>query len=285
LNPPTPSSGLAYAPNISWLLPELPSGQRPRALAEAGFQAFEFGFPSAVDVEAIEAACKDLGLEVVLFNQDVPVWDRWNRGYLSDPARRDDFRRRLDEALALARRLGARKLMLPAGVEVPGLERQRQLEQALENLVYAAPLAADSRVLLTIEVINPVDHPGYFLTSSRQAADLVRQVDHPNLRFQFDTYHLHVVEGRLAETFHELAPWIGHVQFGDHPRRCQPGTGTIDFAPVLEAIRSAGYRGFIGLEYVPRDEGLQALAWVPPEMRARPDASLGDAARSGGVEA
>ncbi|HET7009694.1 MAG TPA: TIM barrel protein [Anaerolineales bacterium] len=262
-----PVPGLTFAPNISWLLPELPSGERPRALAKAGFRAFEFGFPSAIDVNAIEAARQEYGLDVALFNQDIPVWDRWNRGYLSDPSRRDEFRRKLDEALDLARRLQAHKLMLPAGVDLPFIERALQLDQLLENLRYAAPLAAESHVLLTIEVINPADHPGYFLTSAKEAVEIVRQIDHPHLRFQFDTYHLYMTSGHLTKTFRGLAPWVGHVQFGDYPQRCQPGMGDIDFPDILQAIHASGYRGFIGLEYVPRDEGLQALAWVPPEMR------------------
>ncbi|HSB90011.1 MAG TPA: TIM barrel protein [Anaerolineales bacterium] len=265
-----PSPGdIAYAPNISWLLPELPSGERPHVLAHAGFGAIEFGFPSQVDVEAVDEARQEYGLEVALFNQDIPVWDRRNRGYLSDPSRREEFRRRLDEALVLARRLRAGCVMLPAGVELPGMDRARQHDLVLENLREAAPLAADAGVRLTVEVINPTDHPGYFLTSSREALEIVQQVGHPNVRFQFDTYHLFMVEGGLPELFARCAPWVGHIQFGDHPARCQPGTGTIDFSTVLEAIGASGYRGYIGLEFVPRDAGLAALAWVPESMRQR----------------
>jgi hydroxypyruvate isomerase len=89
------------------------------------------------------------------------------------------------------------------------------------------------------------------------------------VRFQFDTFHLETVDGHLPELFQRHAPWIGYVQFGDYPARRQPGTGTIDFDVVLDALRAAGYRGFIGLEFVPRDAGLAALAWVPEDMRRR----------------
>jgi hydroxypyruvate isomerase len=269
VRPTIPPSGLAYAPNISWLLPELPAGERPRALAEAGFRGIEFGFPSSIDLESVEEARQEYGLEVVLFNQDVPVWDRWNRGYLSDPQRRDEFRRRLDEALALASRLEAKKVMLPAGVELPDVHRQSQHELVVENLRYAAPLADQANVMLTLELINSIDHPGYFLDTLDEAAGVVREVDHPNLRLQLDTYHLRMLGKDLPQAFQQNAPWVGHIQFGDFPKRCQPGTGSIDFPAVLQSIKAAGYRGYIGLEFVPKDKGLQALAWVPDEMRAR----------------
>jgi hydroxypyruvate isomerase len=270
VDPPSDDAGdLAYAPNISWLLPEFPPGERPRALALAGFEAIELGFPSAVDLAAIEAAQQEFGLEVVLFNQDVPVWDRWHRGYLSDPNGREEFRRRLDEALAVAQRLRAHKLMLPAGVQLPGVDRRAQHDLIVENLREAAPIAGQAGLMLTIEVINPLDHPGYFLDSTREAMEVLREVDHPSVRLQFDSYHLRVLEEPLEETFAAHAAGIGHVQFGDYPARCQPGTGTIDFPGLLQTVRRSGYRGYIGLEFVPLQVGLQALAWVPPGMRSR----------------
>jgi len=215
---------LIYAPNISWLLPELPVGERPGALSQAGFSAIEFGFPSAVDLDALERARAEYGLEIVLFNQDVPVWDRQNRGYLCDPDRQAEFHQRLEQALLLAERLSVQKVMLPAGVELPEIGRQRQHDLVVENLLYAAPLAALSKVLLTIEVLNPLDNPGYFLTSSQEAVEIVRQVDHPSVRFQFDTYHLQALEGGLPEAIRKYGPWIGHVQFADHPGRGRPGS-------------------------------------------------------------
>ena len=265
----SPVAGLAYAPNINWLLADLPSGERPRAVAQAGFEAIEFGFPSTVDLEAIDEARKAYGLEVVLFNQEVPLWDRQNRGYLSDAKRRDEFQRTLDEALTLAGRLQAKKIMLPAGVELPGIDRRVQRDWVIENLQAAAPLAAQAGVLLTIEVLNPADNPGYWLTSSHEAVDIVRHVDHPHVRVQFDTYHLHLVEGEVPETFRRYAAWLGHVQFGDAPGRVRPRTGEVDFSAVLQVLRTAGYEGFIGLEYIPADGGPEELDWVSAEMRSQ----------------
>jgi len=259
---------LGYAPNVSWLFPELPFSLRPQAVAALGFEAIEFGFPSHADLPALEACRQEHGLHIVLFNQDVPVWDDANRGYLVDPERRDEFRRTLEQALDLARRLDVEKIMLPAGVVRPDMPAQAQRECMLENLRRAGPLAADAGTLLTIEVLNPDDNPGYFLTSSAEALAIVRQVNHPNVRFQMDTYHLQRLEGRLLETLRANAEWIGHLQFADDPGRHEPGTGVIEFEPLVSAAESAGYRGYIGLEFVPQAAGAAALAWVPEERRA-----------------
>jgi hydroxypyruvate isomerase len=261
-------ASIAYAPNVSWLFPELPFALRPKAVADLGFEAIEFGFPSHADLEALDACRQEHGTRIVLFNQDVPVWDAANRGYLVDPKRRAEFERTLDQALSMATRLGVQKIMLPAGVELPGMDRGAQRERMLENLRAAAPQAAQAGVLLTIEVLNPEDNPGYFLTSSAEAIDIVRQVDHPNVRFQMDTYHLQRMEGHLLETLRANIEWIGHLQFADEPGRHEPGTGAIDFAALVAAAETLGYGGYIGLEYIPRAPGAEALAWVPPERRA-----------------
>jgi hydroxypyruvate isomerase len=260
---------LGYAPNISWLFPELPFALRPRAVADLGFEALEFGFPSHADLDALDACRREAGLRIVLFNQDVPVWDAANRGYLVDPTRRPEFDRTLDQALDIARRLEVEKIMLPAGVIVTGMAHDAQLECMLENLRAAAPRAAQAGVMLTIEVLNPVDNPGYLLTSWREAVEVVREINHPNVRFQMDTYHLKRMGEELLEPLRVAGDWIGHIQYADEPGRHEPGTGAIDFAALEAAIEAAGYWGSIGLEYIPQAEGAAALAWVPAARRAR----------------
>lgn len=252
---------ITFAPNISWLFPEIPFSQRPDAVAQLGFAALEFGFPSHADIDAIAAAQQRYGLEVTLFNQDVPVWDVANRGYLADPGRRDEFRRTLDEALEIVGRLDVRKVMLAAGIELPELERQAQYESILDNLHYAAPLGEQADVILTLEVLNPIDNPGYFLTSSAEAIEIVREVDHHNIRFQLDTYHLGLMEGHLLETLENCADVLGHIQFADVPGRHEPGTGDIDFEALARMAVKLGYAGPIGLEFIPLEQGAAALAW------------------------
>jgi hydroxypyruvate isomerase len=256
---------VSYAPNVSWLFPETPFSDRPKLVAQAGYRALEFGFPSHADLPSLEAAVRDLGLQVVLFNQDVPAWDSANRGYLVDRARREEFERTLDQALELCRRLGVAKLMLPAGVELAGAARDDQRACMLENLRLAAPLAADAGVMLTIEVLNPTDNPGYFLTTLEEARQVVEALDHPAVRLQLDTYHLGLLGYDPADEIRRHAGWIGHIQFADHPGRHEPGSGGLDFLGIRAAVEAIGYDGSIGLEYIPLQAGVRTLAWAQAE--------------------
>ena len=65
---------------------------------------------------------------------------------------------------------------------------------------------------------------------------------------------------------------IGHVHIADAPDRHEPGTGAIDWTHVFALLCEQGYRGRIGLEYVPlasTEDTLAALQRVATEGEAR----------------
>jgi hydroxypyruvate isomerase len=61
-------------------------------------------------------------------------------------------------------------------------------------------------------------------------------------------------DGDLIEKFTAAIADVGHVQIGDVPGRHQPGTGEINHVNLLKAVRAAGYRDKIGLEFLPLDQ-------------------------------
>jgi len=258
---------IAYSPNISWLFPELPFEARLSAVLQAGFEAVEFGFAGQANMPATQRAHEEYGMRIALFNQDVPRWDQGHRGLLADPGLKGDFLRSLEATLDLAQSLEALKVMLPVGAVRSGVPRQTQLDCVIDSLRVAAPMAAQARVMLTIEALNPRDYPGYLLTSSREGFEIVRQVNHPNVRFQFDTYHIRALEGNIAETLAANMELVGHIQFGDYPGRVQPGFGELDFGQLDALADRMGYSGYIGLEYIPSTPGASALEWVPASRR------------------
>ena len=87
---------------------------------------------------------------------------------------------------------------------------------------------------------------------------LLRAVDHPNLAAQYDLYHMARQQLDVAAGMRLLAGRIGHVQFADVPGRGAPGSGELDFAPLLETLRESGYDGWLGAEYRPGEAGTQA---------------------------
>jgi hydroxypyruvate isomerase len=61
--------------------------------------------------------------------------------------------------------------------------------------------------------------------------------------------HSLIDPGARAGLIRRKAPWIGYVHCADMPGRGAPGTGTIDYRAVGEALESSRYHGFVGLEF------------------------------------
>jgi hydroxypyruvate isomerase len=125
----------------------------------------------------------------------------------------------------------------------------------VDALKAGADIAAERGVTILLENLNTrVEHPGTLFDTTAECLAAVRAVGSPGLALLYDAYHS-LQMGETPE--HELAGAIdavSHVQIADLPDRSEPGTGTVDWATRLRALRDLGYTGPFGLEYVPTME-------------------------------
>ena len=260
---------LRYSANLTMLFNEVPFLERFERAAAAGFRAVEFLFAHNVDQDGVGRELGRHGLELVLFDPEGGDFAGGDRGYLCDPGRRDHLLKTIEDAIATARRLGCRRLNVLAGNRVDGAGDAEMRRTVVENLKRAAPIARAAGITLLIEALNTWESPRYFLDRSRLGLEIVREVGEPNVRFQYDCYHMQRMEGQLIETMTKNLEWIGHVQIADVPGRHEPGTGEVNYANVLRALETARYDGCVGLEYRPSAKTEDSLAWLPREARAR----------------
>jgi hydroxypyruvate isomerase len=260
---------IRYAANLTMLFNEVPFLERFERAALAGFRAVEFLFAHNQDQDGVAMALQRHGLDLVLFDPEGGDFPAGDRGYLCDPGRRDHLIRTVEDAIATARRLRCRRLNVLAGNRPPGVSDAELRRTVVENLKRAAPLAAEAGITLLIEALNTWESPRYFLDGSRLGLEIVQEVGAPNVRFQYDAYHLQRMEGQLIDGLTQNLAWIGHVQIADVPGRHEPGTGEVNYANVLAALERAGYDGYVGLEYRPSSQTEESLRWLPREARAR----------------
>lgn len=255
---------MKFCANVSILFKDTPFLERFERAAAAGFGAVEFWWPAGESLDEVEDAIARAGLQVALFNFDAGDMAAGDRGLLSDPDRFERFRENVPVALSLAERLGCPRLNALVGLERSPAEREPQLELAAENVRFAADHAALLGIDITIEAVNTFENGPYLVHTTRQAAAFADRVDRPNVRLQYDAYHMQRMEGNLVATFEEFLPRIAHVQIADSPGRGEPGTGEINYPFVLDAIDRLGYVGWIGLEYNPTTQTTEeSLAWMP----------------------
>ncbi len=143
----------------------------------------------------------------------------------------------------------------PDGVMVFGSPQQRATTgglspaQAATNcgagLRGAAPHAAERGVKIRREALPKGQCD--VVTTLDEAAALVRQIDHPNIKTMFDSHNAvdevepHAV---LVERHFDL---IRHVHVNEMDgKHC--GKGNYDFKPVLGVLRRLNYQGWVSLE-------------------------------------
>jgi hydroxypyruvate isomerase len=248
----------SFSPCIEWLFAD--GGRafpdRFRAAAAASFHQVEFWTTTDKDVDALQRAASEHHISITAFVSE-PT------GRLVDAATHADFLRGVRRSADLAARLGARNLIVLSGDALPGVDRRSQAGAIVDALQQAAPIAAASGVRLLLEPLNTrVDHDGYFLDSTAEGLDVIRRVGHPAVRLLFDLYHSVVMGEDPATVLEGAGELVGHVHIADVPGRHEPGTGGIDWPVQLAALRSAGYSGLLGLEYLPTRDTESSLTYI-----------------------
>ena len=117
------------------------------------------------------------------------------------------------------------------------------------------PLLEREGITLLVEPLNTlVNHPGYFLASSEEAFDIVKQVGSQYVKVLFDIYHQQITEGHLIANIRENITWIGHFHAAGNPGRHELSNGELNYEQIFKAIDETGFTGYIGLEYFPLEE-------------------------------
>jgi hydroxypyruvate isomerase len=258
-----------FAANLSMLWAGLPLAERCERASRAGFTAAELWWPGTADAETLPGLAARWNLRLVLLNFDAGDMTAGERGLAGDPARRDELRAHIPRALRIAQACGCPRLNLLLGLRRERYSRQEQMECARDNVAWAADLAAQAGCEVTIEATNPMDHGPVLLSTTEAAASFIAAVGRPNVRLQYDVYHMQRTEGDLVTTMDAYWPLIGHIQVADVPGRHEPGTGEINYPFVLDHIARNGYQGAIGLEYHPSTPSPEdSFAWLD-SYRAR----------------
>jgi hydroxypyruvate isomerase len=240
--------------------------ERFEAAADAGFRGVEFLFPYAYEAQALKQRLRDHKLVQVLHNLPAGNWAGGERGIACLPGREDEFKAGVAQAIAYANVLECDRVNCLAGIPPQGVEASVGRSTFVKNLQYAAPLLKAAGIKLLIEPLNTRDVPGFFLTGTRQAIEIIEAVGSDNLSLQYDLYHMQIMEPPVAETIERELPRIAHMQLADVPGRHEPGTGEMDYPSLLSLIDRLGYTGWIGCEYIPTAKTVDGLAWAAPYL-------------------
>lgn len=187
--------------------------------------------PAPDQVDATRRRLAEHGLTVIVLRSDADM---------SKPNGVD----RLAEQLAICQQMGVKYLFL--SVKRQGVDK----EIVYQRLRQGGEIAAKHQVTIALET-----HPD-LCTHADLQRETMRQINHPNVRINFDTGNIHFYNhGTDAPTeLRKIIDYVATVEVKDHNGEfeswCFPalGKGIVNFPAVLEILREHGYAGPITIE-------------------------------------
>lgn len=222
-----------------------------REVAKLGYDAVETYNWRELDIDEVKSTLDECGVELLSICT--------TEFRLTSPEHRDAFIDGVRESCKAAKRLGAGKMITQVGADT-GAPREEQHASIVAGLKAAAPILEENGITLMIEPLNTyVNHPGYYLTSSAEAFEIIREVGSPCVKVIFDIYHQQVMEGNIIPNITSNLELIAHLHGAGHPGRHDMQYGESNYRVIIDAVERAGYTGALGLEYKPLLDPLESL--------------------------
>jgi len=256
-----------FAANLTMMFNEIDFPDRFEAAAKAGFRGVEYLFPYAYDKHQLADKLKTHKLTQVLHNLPAGDWGAGERGIGCLPVRVGEFQDGVGKAIEYATALGCQQINCLAGIAPKEASPDALRKTFVENLRFAAGKLKAAGIRLLIEPINTFDIPGFYLSRTAQALEIMNEVGSDNLFLQYDVYHMQRMEGELAASLKNHLARIRHIQIADNPGRNEPGTGEINYSFLFRHIDQIGYDGWIGCEYKPATNTVAGLGWAAAYLK------------------
>jgi hydroxypyruvate isomerase len=252
---------MRFSANLGFLWADRPLPARIEAAARAGFRAVEMHWPYDVPASDVAAAARRWDVTLLGINTAPGNLAAGERGLGAIPGREQDFQGAVDQSIEYCRSSGATAIHAMAG-NVARSDRERARVVFAANLRVAAAKAIKHQLTLLLEPLNPNDNPGYFYSTLREAASLIEELALPNVKLQFDVYHVARSEGDVLTKLDKYRAHIGNVQIAGVPARAEPDEGEIAYPVIFAALEKLKYEGWVGCEYRPRGDTDQGLDWM-----------------------
>lgn len=219
--------------------------------ARAGIKAAEPDLVKAQEWEAVNGAgsarklMDDLGLT---------AYSSTNQLFLEETgAARVTAIEDLKWKVEMAESLGADRLVIPSAAGNPHV--LADYDEVYANLLEAAEIAKPHNVALMVEFTRN----SRLINNLRTSLDVVRKVNHPNLKFMIDLYHFWAGPSKFEDLDIIEPGEIHHVHFADTPRlppvevaeqkdRAFPGEGIAPLQRILDKLVDKGYNRALSLE-------------------------------------
>jgi hydroxypyruvate isomerase len=243
------STWLTYAPDVELFWARLPFLERLQKLSEAGFSRYEFGRWKTKDFSAIMKRDEELGLQAAIFNGCPALKGlKW----------KDMLIKSVEDSAELAPKLGSTRLSLIAPDRDDKLDRADQVDDLVDALKEAVEKLAEFEGTLILEATRPpANRPPSLVTTTEEAASVVKAVGSDKVKFAFTIDPAAIVDGKVPDLIQKHKAQAGYYRLGDFAPPAGPNEA--NYARVLRAIHDAGYEDPIGLALAAKVDPMAAI--------------------------
>ena len=115
----------------------------------------------------------------------------------------------------------------------------------VESMRAVSEHAAQTDVMLAVECLNRFET--YLLNTHADSARFVKDVDHPNCRMMYDTFHANIEEKNIGDAIRSSADECAHVHISENDRST-PGQGNVNWSENFDTLHEVGYDGWMVVE-------------------------------------
>ena len=224
------------------------------------------------DMIPVVASLKEMGydgVEIPVFEDNIDLYTQWGarlkemglectavtvRGEEDNPISADSAVRALGvennkRALDNAAAAGAVRLVGPYHSALGVFSGQGPTEDewkwGVDSMRQVAEHVETVGITLGVEALNRFET--YLLNTHADSARFVREVDHPNARMMYDTFHANIEEKDIAQAIRDCSDVCALVHISENDRST-PGTGNVDWDTNFNTLKEVGYDGWMGVE-------------------------------------
>jgi len=238
-------------------------------IAAAGYTGIEVApFSITDDVASVSPAtlsqmkqtAADHGLEIIGLHW---LLAKTEGLYLTSPdaavrAATSEYLRRLSEICA---ELGGHLMVFGSPQQrslLPGVSTDDAMKYAADVFSGATAAFEQHGVILCVEPLTPMETD--FLNTCQQAVELIGMVDHPSMRLHQDVKAMLGGESEpIPAVIEKFKGICSHFHVNDS-NLLGPGMGDTDYHPILSALQSSGYDGWVSVEVFDYSPGADHIA-------------------------
>ena len=209
------------------------------------------------------------GVEIPIFDTQPSSWHSWRtkldelgldriavtingpnfHQISADASMRNATLERNKRAIDCAAIIGSKLLTGPfhsaLGVFTGKAPTDQERAWAKENLYALAEYAQQYGIVLGLEYLNRFE--SYLVTTTEELIQLVDDINHPNCKLMFDSFHANIEEQSLSKAIQKMGDRLVHVQLSENDRGIL-GRGHVDFTTILQTLDQIGYKGMVSVE-------------------------------------